>query len=52
MVDLNELEIKITEVKVSEEEYQKRLVRLINQLLEIDQANEQREDEPEIEVAA
>jgi hypothetical protein len=52
MIDLNELEIEFTEVKVRNDEYEKRVARLIKLLLEFDEALCQREDDEQIEVAA
>jgi hypothetical protein len=52
MIDLNELEIEITEVRVSEAAYEKRVVRLVNWLLEFDDINVQGQDEQPSEVAA
>jgi hypothetical protein len=52
MIDLNELEVEITEVGVGQEEYEKRVVRLVNWLLEFDDANVQGQDEQPSEVAA
>ena len=52
MIDLNELEIEFTEVKLSETEYEERVVRLVKHLLKIDQKACQGQDDPPIEVAA
>ena len=52
MIDLNELEIEFTEVKVSQDEYEKRVVRLVNWLLEFDDSISQGQDEQPSEVAA
>lgn len=52
MIDLNQLEIEITEVRISQEEYDKRVVRLVNWLLEFDGCCDQSQDDSPIEVAA
>jgi hypothetical protein len=35
-IDLNKWEVEFTEVKISKEEYEKRIVRLVQVLIEID----------------
>ena len=52
MIDLNDLEIEFTEVLISETEYEEHVVRLVKQLLKIDQEACQGQDDPPIEVAA
>jgi hypothetical protein len=52
VIDLNELEIEFTEVTLSETEYEERVVRLVKQLLKIDQDVLRGQDEAPIEVAA
>ena len=52
MIDLNELEIEITEVRVTKDEYEKRVVRLVNWLLEFDDTPTQVQDDQPIQEAA
>ena len=52
MIDINELEIEITEVLLNKDEYENTVVRLVNWLLEIDQAANGAQDDLPSEVAA
>jgi hypothetical protein len=52
MIDLKELEIELVEVPLRKGDYEKRVVRLVKLLLEIDQSAEQDQDDSPIEVAA